>query len=128
MKLMKLVLCVFILFATGSCKSEKYPSGRDTYRSFGDGRFQILVGYRDGVREFTLFDGEKQDTIIYNLISFNENRETVYGYGTDWTHNKRYYVILNYGTGKQAQFTNLTGVPIEQRQYFQKLQLIGINN
>ena len=68
---------VMVAFLTG-CGEQKYPSGRDTYRAFDDGRFDI-GWFSDGMKSLT--DGETGLTLLSNVYDYRRTREVLYFVG-----------------------------------------------
>ena len=68
MKIKKLSIffLIFILFLSGCAgtKKVKYQSGRDTYLSVGDGRFQMMSSF-----DYTIYD-LKEDESVFDKITF----------------------------------------------------------
>jgi hypothetical protein len=104
---------VFIAVCPSGCKKEKYPSGRDTYKSFGDGRFQIGRLPHD---ELVLADCETQDTIIMNLYKYKTKGNQVFA-----TSKEGAFAVLNYETGVHTTYKDANSVPAEYKKIFSQL-------
>lgn len=57
------------------CEEQKYPSGRDTKESFGDGRFQIL---RSATPELELWDCESNTEVAGHVRNWTERGDCVF--------------------------------------------------
>lgn len=90
---------LFVISCLYGCKEMKYNSGRDTIESFGNGRFQIIRV--DGERK-TLYDLEKQRTIVYKAVNWKKSKDYVYILeGRNST-----FVVLNLENGNVQRFHN----------------------
>lgn len=110
---MTLILIFVSLFY--NCEKISYHSGRDAYASFGNGRFQILRGY-DVQRTLTLYDVEKQKTIVSRVRDHSKKQDKVFALGEDGI-----YTVLNYITGEYRQFNSINEAPAEIQIYLSKL-------
>lgn len=81
-------IILLMILRMGSCSNEKYPSGRDTVESYGDGTFQIVGRNPSGV----FYAGEGGPLISY-VDRYYEDGDTVYIFGHEYHHND----ILIYG-------------------------------
>ena len=66
-KKLSIFVLIFILCLSGCAgtKKVKYQSGRDTYLSVGDGRFQMMSSF-----DYTIYD-LKEDESVFDKITFN---------------------------------------------------------
>ncbi len=110
-----LILCLLAGLCLPGCERKKYPSGRDTIESFGDGRFQIgWVGESKG-----LSDGENElvDAIQY-LCDWKKKGDWVY-----MVNVKGEYAVLNYRTAYYKKFKSFQDVPQPYREACEKLRI-----
>ena len=65
-KKLSIFVLIFILCLSGCAgtKKVKYQSGRDTYLSVGDGRFQMMSSF-----DYTIYD-LKEDESVFDKITF----------------------------------------------------------
>lgn len=65
-KKLSIFVLIFILCLSGCAgtKKTKYQSGRDTYLSVGDGRFQMMSSF-----DYTIYD-LKEDESVFDKITF----------------------------------------------------------
>lgn len=88
-RIITVILIIFlIILLTASCSNVKYPSGRDTVESYGDGTFQIVGRNPSGV----FFAGEGSPLISY-VNRYYEKGDMVYIFGHERYHDD----ILIYG-------------------------------
>lgn len=115
-RILPVLLCICILFLGTGCTPEKYPSGRDTVESFGDGTFQILRGPD---RILSLRDESKPQyngrVIESNVLSYRRKGEFVYVIGESG------YTVLNYETGEVRKHTSLDELPDQEQKVFRKM-------
>lgn len=123
------VLGCMLLFLVEGCSKVKYPSGKDTVDSFGDGRFQIarLPGRK------ILVDEETKRTICVSVLKWKQRGDLVYLLTSDikwqdrgdWVDvqpgSARQFVILNWSSGNFTEFDDLNQVPAEARKVFERL-------
>lgn len=62
-KRLSILVLIFALCLSG-CANTKYQSGRDTYLSVGDGRFQMMSSF-----DYTIYD-LKEDESVFDKITF----------------------------------------------------------
>ena len=67
------VVSIACLLSILSCQGKKYPAGRDTFDSFGDGRFQIL---RRTVH--VLFDSKAGVAVASPVQDYSTESDTVH--------------------------------------------------
>ena len=100
-----------------SCQKQKYPSGRDTYESFGDGTFQILrpIGIADLQEDgYNLWEHGNPTAIEDKIYKYKEISPFVYFVGL------KGYTVLNYETGKFVQNKDLNSFPQDQQKVFKE--------
>jgi hypothetical protein len=73
-----LALAIAMPYLIG-CEPERFPSGKDTVASFGDGRFQILRGIAmDGPHALDLCDVENSELIASSIRDWRQKRGMVF--------------------------------------------------
>ena len=109
------VACCLSVVAVAGCE-KKYPGGRDTVASFGDGRFQIirLPGGR------YLHDSETSQSITGNVREWIQDGDMVYLVNGDGE-----YVVLNHRMGSVSKFVSIDKVPPGDRDVCGKLNKNG---
>lgn len=103
---------VLLILAPLGCDNDKYPSGRDTVKSFGDGRFQI--GRTPSM--LFLIDMATKDNIMLDVKKWESQGELVY-----LVNKEGMYTVLNYRTGYHKNYPRLDDVPPEHRSYCKRL-------
>lgn len=101
------------LFIFG-CESQKYPWGRDTKDSFGDGRFQILRSSRP--KELLLYDCERHDSVVRHVKDWKAKSGSVFladEAGKCWK--------VDYQTGTVSSFETAAAAGAEDRELFERL-------
>lgn len=107
---------VLLLFACQESK-KKYPSGRDTYKAFGDGRFQICGDNES----YVLIDNEAQDIIIDgDIYRYRRIKEHIYVVGQCG------YSVVNFESGEVIQSQNLSELPEEYVEIFNNVDKFKI--
>ena len=106
-----------ILFSLFGCEEQKYPWGRDTEESFGNGRFQILGG-STGVKpeEVLLYDNETRTIVVHFVENWTVMSEHVFLVDTNgkcWR--------VNYRSGVVASFEKPESADTVDRNTFEKL-------
>lgn len=101
------------LFVFG-CAEQKYPWGRDTKDSFGDGRFQIVRASHP--RRLVLFDCERNDPVVRHV--------------KNWKAKSGYLFLIddadkcwkvNYQTGAVASYEKVDAAEADDRRVFEGL-------
>lgn len=110
---MRHILLILLFLPLLGCQQEKYPSGRDTFKSFGDGRFQIL---RYGHISLHLHDGVTQKIIVDRVKDYTTNGDLAYFLAEDGM-----YTVLNFVTAEYHQYKTIAEAPIEHKKYLAKL-------
>ena len=112
-----LIILPLLLILTGCTfkETQKYRSGKDTFLSVGDGRFQIS----SFISEYSLYD-EKKDKIIFNNICYYYN-------DTDanilYLQNKKNkYIVVDYKNEKYNYYSK-EKFPIYSQNYFDKRKI-----
>lgn len=104
---------LLVLFA--GCRDVKYPSGRDTIKSFGDGRFQVL---RVKGNKRTLYDVQQQQTIARSV----EKWKVVENHICTLDHASGAFVVVDLKTGICRQYGNVENAPVELRSALEALR------
>lgn len=110
----KALFISIIVFIGFSCTEQKYPSGRDTVESFGDGRFQILWAPS---KIKALHDGQTQETIVKDVKIWSKEGEFLYIVGTG----EQLFTVLNYTTADVQQFSVPDKIPDNYKRIYKKL-------
>lgn len=78
MRVLPVVIILTMLMSAGCEREQRYLPGRDTIKSFGDGRYQVLRLSGDGK---VLYDLKTQTEILHSPLSWKkyENRVLVTG-------------------------------------------------
>jgi hypothetical protein len=106
------LLVIVVASLLWGCSDQKYPWGRDTMDSFGDGRFQVVRG---PTRLF-LYDWEKHDSVVSYVKTWTSTAEFVFlvdGKGNCWK--------VNYKTGVATSFDGSDIVSTSDRMVFDSL-------
>lgn len=106
------VLAMLILFPTTGCDNDKYPTGRDTVQSFGNGRFQIG---RTPSMKF-LIDMATKENIMLDISDWQSQGDRVYLVNANGL-----YTVLNYRTGYYRNYPNLDSVDPEYIDFCKSL-------
>lgn len=116
-KVLIVLICISILLVGCSNIPKKYPKGRDTVESFGDGRFQVLKVGPDKI--LYLVDESKPQfngrVVESNVSGYTRKGEFVYVVG------KGGYTVLNYKTGELRQYESLDELPDQEQKLFHKI-------
>lgn len=110
--LIQIVVVILIFFPVTGCDNDKYPSGRDTVQSFGNGRFQIG---RTPSMKF-LIDMATKENITLDIRDWQNQGDWVYLVNEDGL-----YTVLNYRTGYYKNYPNLDSVSPEHRNFCRML-------
>lgn len=95
---------------------DEYSIGRDTLKSFGNGRYQIIKFYDENRKiEKSLYDLKENKIIVSNIYTYYERLvdNNVYLVGEDS------YCILNYKKEEYMQSSNLSDFSYEQQKIFE---------
>lgn len=108
------VIILILLFIIG-INSNIYQSGRDTYKTFGDGRFQMLYTPE---KTYSLSDLKDSGTVENTIYMYYENKleSSVYVYGTDG------YVIVNYKANTLKLYKSFTDMSDQNQSIFTQTQ------
>ena len=104
LKTSKILIFIGIIFIGFSCTEKEYPSGRDTARSFGDGRFQILWGKSD-IK--VLHDCKTQRTILREIQNWDKDGDIIYVIGSK----DQLFTVLNFVTAEVQQYNTTDNIP-----------------
>ncbi len=112
-----LVLFVTILIGCGEPK--RYPPGRDTVESFGDGTWAIgkTGGGPNYPRKIHLINAETQENLVYDIADWRSEGDWVYLLGSDGK-----YAVLNFRTNVRGKYGSIDQAPEEYRQNLRKLR------
>jgi len=102
----------------------KYPSGRDTVESFGNGRYQI-IGFHsfDGKQKqmrYSLRDEKKNISIVEDIYIYN-NKDKL---GKVYIIGKNSYTILDYKQEKYDQTDNIANFSSDEQDIFNQVDNI----
>ncbi len=103
--------CVW--FAWSDRPPQRYAPGRDTVRSFGDGRFELV----DCDNTLTLMDLETQHNCVWDVVKWNTKGHYVYTIDRQGS-----YGLFDYSTGAFFGYPNLDAVPYEHRSMMRSLK------
>lgn len=87
------------------CGEQKYPTGRDTYRAFGDGRFQIGRVIGD---EKPLMDVKTGFVLLSNVYDYRRTRDALYFVGSFGEPVS--YVVITLNDGSIHRFRRIDEV------------------
>ncbi len=98
-----------------------YFSGKDTIKSYADGRYQILVFSVPEDESFamnkkSLYDMKENKCIVADILHYKEMDDILY------LINKNTYTILKYQEEKYKQSSSLTDFTLEEQQIFQEVK------
>ncbi len=110
---MRYIIFPFLILSLLDCQPVKQPSGRDTFKSFGDGRFQIL---RYGHISLHLHDSVTQNSIVDRVKYYTTKGDVVYVLAEDGM-----YTVLNFVTTECHRYKSLADAPVEHKKYLAKL-------
>lgn len=108
-----MIIGLGLAFASFSCQEKRFPSGRDTFESFGDGRFQIGT-VADNI--LVLDDAKTRTTIVYGVKDYTKAGDRVFVLGTDGT-----YTILDFITGEYHHYRTISEAPQDTKKRLSKL-------
>lgn len=114
-----LLIIVVILGGCASKYNIVYKPGKDTYKLFGDGTYQLLssVIYDDNGDEinkrYGLFNSKYRVSILFDVLDYKKDNEVVYFKGTDEKNNPIFIIldiasnVIKYynANGDEPQFT-----------------------
>jgi hypothetical protein len=118
-KLMISLLITVTLISLFVCQSKdyKYEPGKDTVDIFGDGTYQILRIVDENLKEHkSLYNNEKQESIIENVLNYKEHKSLLYVVGDDK------YTIVNYIANKVKQYDDMKSIPKSDKGIFKELK------
>lgn len=107
-----LLVCLSIIFVAVACKKTKYPSGKDTIESFGDGKFQISKT----PSRFVLINEKTNEFLESNIYRYKEIKPFVYIIGESG------YLILNYETGEIKKHKKVEYFSNEEIKIFNQMK------
>ena len=99
------------LFTLFGCEQQKYPWGRDTVDSFGNGRFQI------GRTPTMLVLSDREGSVVVNNV---KNWKAKSGYVFLMDGNGKCWKV-DYRTGEVLSFERANAVETPDRKVFEKL-------
>ena len=108
------VLAVQLLLLSG-CENERYPSGRDTRVSFGDGRFQIMRQSSGGMKLRDV--SNTTDIGLNNLADWRQEGDWVYAVNKEGE-----YAVLNFRTAEFATYKSLEAIPQAHKKFCGELK------
>jgi len=113
---LELLLCLALGGAVmGGCRKEmKYPIGRDTYKAFGNGRFQLCTG---GCGCLNLGGYEAQDGSLINVTNWKRRGDYVYAVNA-----LGLYGILDLQAATLSTFRGLERVPKAHQPFCRQLR------
>ena len=111
-----IVCYIFISFLgvmniTSCSNQQSYFPGRDTFFSFGNGRFQIMRPNK-GQQNYNLYDYQKELYIGQNVHEYYQSNPNVYIVGD------KEYTILHFKTGEIKQYTDLSNFTKSESDIF----------
>lgn len=115
-----LITCMCLILV--ACEKPKYPSGRDTFESFGDGTYQIYRGYiyidqsddsKSETRVYSLENNDSNETIENSVAYYLEIKQNIYIIGSEG------YTVVNYESDEIIQETLLENIPKEHKVIFE---------
>lgn len=101
----RFIFMVGLVLILVGCEEQRFPTGRDTYRSFADGRFQI--GRITG-GEKPLMDVKTGRVILVNVYDYRRTREAIYFVGA--YEEPISYVVITLNDGEIHRFKGITEV------------------
>lgn len=121
------LLFIFILGACSSKYNIVYKPGKDTYKLFGDGTYQLLSSavYDDNnniiSKRYGLFNCEYGTPILFNVLDYEKNKEVVCFIGKEEDGDQVFIVlyidsnIIKYynNNGNEPQFTYVNNLLID---------------
>ncbi|MGA1868530.1 MAG: hypothetical protein ACMUJM_08270 [bacterium] len=112
-----LILCIASMTQFGQpIGNGKYPSGRDTYRSFGDGQIQIAwISQTDKI----LYDVKNQKTLLDKIIKWKKRGKRVFLRGTLTERDK--FLLIDLENNEITQYENINEIPDKYKKQFEKL-------
>ena len=111
-----IVLLVLTLLTCG-CGHRKYRSGRDTVKSFGDGRFQILRVVTKTSEYLVLDDVELNKKIAREVLGWKHKGPFVYAIAKEPR-----YVIINLDSANVIQENDLSSIPQPHQSILESLE------
>ena len=109
---------LFAVLALGCGEPKKYPVGRDTVESFGDGTWSIgKTGGGPNRRLLFLHNRETQETLVKDVTDWRQEGDWVYAAGSDGQ-----YAVLNFRTNVHGNYGSIEEAPKEHRGALSKLR------
>lgn len=112
-----LIILPLLLILTGCTfkETQKYRSGKDTFLSVGDGRFQIS----SFISEYSLYDEKKDKTIFNNICYYYNDTDANILY---LQNKKNKYIVVDYKNEKYNYYSK-EKFPIYSQNYFDKRKI-----
>ncbi len=100
----------FAIPFTGCSETNKYPPGKDTVESFGDGTWSIVRtgGGPKDPRKIHLHCSETHESLVRDIADWRQDGDWVFAVSEDGV-----YVILNFRTNFHTRYKNLEEFPTE---------------
>lgn len=121
-----LMILPLLLILTGCTfkETQKYRSGKDTFLSVGDGRFQISsfiseYSLYDEKSEYSLYDEKKEKTIFNNICYYYNDTDANILY---LQNKKNKYIVVDYKNEKYNYYSK-EKFPIYSQNYFDKRKI-----
>lgn len=112
-----LIILPLLLILTGCTfkETQKYRSGKDTFLSVGDGRFQIS----SFISEYSLYDEKKEKTIFNNICYYYNDTDANILY---LQNKENKYIVVDYKNEKYNYYSK-EKFPIYSQNYFDKRKI-----
>ena len=112
-----LIILPLLLILTGCTfkETQKYRSGKDTFLSVGDGRFQIS----SFISEYSLCDEKKEKTIFNNICYYYKDTDANILY---LQNKENKYIVVDYKNEKYNYYSK-EKFPIYSQNYFDKRKI-----
>ena len=102
------------LSGCGITENAKYPSGRDTCLSVGDGRFQILRGV-----SYAMYDLEKEEFILEDIRHYYDDSKNKKLYLVNKDEN---YMVIDYENNTYKTY-NKSNLSDELKKFFESAKM-----
>ena len=118
-KKLSIFVLIFILCLSGCAgtKKVKYQSGRDTYLSVGDGRFQMMISF-----DYTIYDLKEDDSVFDKITFYYDDSKESKLYLVNENNN---YMIIDYKNNSYKSYdkSNLSN---ELKKIFDSTKMIKL--
>ena len=112
------ILCIVSMTQIGQPIGKgKYPSGRDTYRAFGDGQIQILwTSETDKI----LFDVKNQRELLSEIKEWSRKENILFFIGK--LNKEKIFLVFNIKNNEIIEYADVDKIPGIHKAVFESLK------